>query len=145
MALALRVMEGAGARPAIRAAEDRLVAERRLHALELVGDEIERLVPRHLDERLFAALVARRSGAALEPALADRGPQHAQARHLVRQHVQADRRGIGVLGEGMELRGLALLVVFDFVDAPVGCGKRTLMGHGNSVYSQSSLVKSARR
>ena len=127
--LALRMMEAAGTRPTIRAAEDRLVSERRLDSLQLIGDQVKRFVPRHLDERLLAALVARRSGAALEPALADRGSQHAQPRHLVRQHVQADRRGVGILGERVQLRGLARFVVFDFVDAPVGGGERTLMGH----------------
>ncbi len=71
MHLALRVMEAAGARPAVRATEDRVVAERGPDALQLIGDEIERLVPRHFDERLLPPFVACRAGAALEPALAE--------------------------------------------------------------------------
>ncbi len=128
--LALGVMEAAGARPAVGAAEDRAVRMRLLHPLELAGDAIERLVPRQLDERLLSTFVAIRAGAVLEPAPAEGRPADPQPRHLVGQHVQADRRRIGIVREGVELRRLSLVVVFDFVDAPVGGGERTLMGHG---------------
>ena len=129
MDLALRVMEAAGARPAVGAAEDRAVGVRVLDPLEFLGDEIERLVPLELDERLLAALFGSSAGAFLQPALAHRRTAHAQPRHLVGQHVQADRRGIGILGERMQPHRLAVVVVLDLVDAPMGGGEGALMGH----------------
>jgi hypothetical protein len=83
MDLALRVMEAAGARPAVGAAEDRAVGVLVLDPLELIGDEIERLVPLDLDEGLLAALFGIGAGALLQPALAHRRAPHAQARYLV--------------------------------------------------------------
>ncbi len=65
MHLALRVVEAPGAPPAVRAREDRLVAVRGLHPLQLRRDEIERLVPGHFDERLGAAPFGARAGAAV--------------------------------------------------------------------------------
>ncbi len=129
MDLALRMMEAAGARPAVGAAEDRAVGMRVLDALQLLGDEIERLVPLDLDEGSPGRASQARRRAFLQPALAHRWPAHAQPRHLVGQHVQADRRGIGILGEGMQARGLAVVVVLDLVDAPMGGGEGALMGH----------------
>ena len=131
MQLALGVMETPGACPAVGAAEDRPVAEIALHAAELARHQVERFVPRHFDEGLGAAPLREGAGTMLEPALAHGGTAHAQARHLVGQHMQADRRGIGILREGMKMDGLAGLVVFDFVDAPMRQGERALMRHGN--------------
>ena len=136
MDLALRVMEAAGARPAVRAAEDRAIGVRLAHPLDLVGHDVERLVPGQFDERLLSALVARGPRTLLEPALAHRRPAHAQARHIVGQHVQTDRRGIGILRERVQADRLALVVVFDFVDAPVGRGERALVGHLMSLWSK---------
>ena len=132
MQLALGVMETPGARPAVGAAEDRPVAEIALHAAELARHQVEGLVPRYFDEGLGAAPLREGARTLLEPAPAHGGTAHAQARHLVGQHVQADRRGIGILREGMQTGGLAGLVVFDFVDAPVGHGERALMSHGTA-------------
>jgi hypothetical protein len=128
--LALRVMEASGARPAVGAAEDRTVGVGALHARQFPGEEIQRLVPWQLDERFLAAPLGIGAGALLEPALAHGRPAYAQPRHLVGQHVQADRRGIGVLGERMQARGLAGFVVLDLVDAPMGGGEGALVGHG---------------
>src|SRR5690348_11116899 len=129
MDLALGVMKAARARPAVGATEDRAVRVPGFYARQLFGDEVECLLPRHFDERLLSALVAARAGAMLEPALAHRRAAYAQPRHLVRQHVQADRRGVGILREGVQPDWLALVVVLDLVDAPVGGGERTLMSH----------------
>ena len=78
----------------------------------------------------------------LQPAPAHGRPAHAQARHLVGQHVQADRRGIGIFREGVQTSGLAVVVVFDFVDAPVGHGERALMSHGTSGLAGEELRRS---
>ena len=84
MDLALGVMEAAGARPAVGAAEDRPVGMLRLYAREFLGHEIERLVPRHLDERLLASTLGMAAGPVFQPAFAHRRPAHAQARDLGR-------------------------------------------------------------
>ena len=55
MELTLRVMEPAGAGPAVRAAVDRLVAVRCRTRCKLAGDEIERFGPLDLDELVGAA------------------------------------------------------------------------------------------
>ena len=52
MDLALRVVETAGARPAVGAAINGRIAVLPPHPVDLAGDEIERGVPIHLDERL---------------------------------------------------------------------------------------------
>src|SRR5690348_14024043 len=48
--LALGVMKASRARPAIGAAEDRAVSELFFDPFQLRGDDVERLVPRHLDK-----------------------------------------------------------------------------------------------
>ena len=106
--LALGVMEASGARPAIGAAEDRPVAEiASSRAPSSPATRSSASSHAHLDERLGAAPLREGAGAVLEPALAHGGTAHAQPRHLVGQHVQADRRGIGILREGMQMDGLA--------------------------------------
>src|SRR5690242_11598352 len=55
--LALGMVEAAGARPAIGAAEYRLIAVLRPNARELPGDAPEGFLPRYFDERFAAALV----------------------------------------------------------------------------------------
>ena len=130
--LALGVVETSGTRPAIGTTENGLVAEFAFHAGELAGHQIKRLIPRNLDKRLGAAALGEGARTLLEPALAYGGATHAQAFDLVGQHVQADRRGIGIFREGMQLDGLAGLVVLDFVDAPMGHRQRSWMLHGTS-------------
>src|SRR5690242_9296947 len=127
--MALGMVEPSGTRPAIGAAENGLVAGFAYYAAELAGHQIKRLVPGNLDKRLGAAALGEDAGTLLEPALADGGATHAQAFDLVGQHVQADRRGIGILRKGMQLDGLAGLVVLDFVDAPMGQRQRSWMFH----------------
>src|SRR6266436_7360627 len=123
-------MKTPGTRPAIGAAEDRLVAEIALDATEFASHQVECFIPRHFDEGLGAAALREGAGTMLEPALAHGGTAYAQARHFVGQHVQPDWRGIGILREGMQMDGLAGLVVFDFVDAPMGQRQRSWMLHG---------------
>src|SRR6266478_7216597 len=136
-------MKTPGTRPAIGAAEDRLVAEIALDATEFASHQVERFIPRHFDEGLGAAALREGAGTMLEPALAHGGTAYAQARHFVGQHVQPDRRGIGILREGMQMDGLAGLVVFDLVDAPMGQRQRSWMRseeHTSELQSQSNLV-----
>src|SRR3981081_4714432 len=99
-------MKTPGTRPAIGAAEDRLVAEIALDATEFASHQVECFIPRHFDERLGAAALREGAGTMLEPALAYGGTAYAQARHFVGQPVQPDRRGIGILREGMHIDGL---------------------------------------
>src|SRR6266481_8069987 len=125
-------MKTPGTRPAIGAAEDRMVAEIALDATEFASHQVECFIPRHFDEGLGAAALREGAGTMLEPALAYGGTAYAQARHFVGQHVQPDRRGIGIFREGMQMDGLAGLVVFDLVDAPMGQRQRSWMLHGRS-------------
>jgi hypothetical protein len=100
MHLALRVMKAPGAAPAVRAGEYGVVAVRGLHPLQFLSDEVERLVPRHFDERLGAAPVGARAGPAFEPAPAYRRPQYTGRRSKRRRHRIADRRGVWIVGKG---------------------------------------------
>ena len=59
MQLHPRLVEDAGRRPALRAAHDGLRPMLAPDAGDLAGDQIERLVPRHRNERLAAAALAR--------------------------------------------------------------------------------------
>ena len=69
-----RVVQAAGARPAVGAGEDRAIAEAGLHPRQLVGHQRERGVPIDRHERLGAALGAVAACTAFEEALADMGP-----------------------------------------------------------------------
>ena len=94
--LALRMMEAPRRGPAVGAAEDRRVAMRVAHPVDLGRGDVERLVPRQLDEGLAAAPAAL---APLEPALADRGPRHPAAV----MHGGGNRlRNLGRIGIGLE-------------------------------------------
>src|SRR6185295_6116637 len=64
-----RVVEAPGARPSVGAGEDRVVAGRRLDALQLVGDAVEHRFPVDRDERLGPATTA--VAGSVEPALPD--------------------------------------------------------------------------
>src|SRR5262249_33144097 len=70
--LALRVMETPGARPAVRATEDRAGSMCVAYPLELVCQQVEHAVPGHRDELIPAAPVVG-TGSALEPAAPDHG------------------------------------------------------------------------
>src|SRR5882757_5982453 len=63
-------MKTPGTRPAIGAAEDRLVAEIALDATEFASHQVECFIPRHFDEGLGAAALREGAGTMLEPALA---------------------------------------------------------------------------
>ena len=62
-----RVVQTAGAGPAVRAAEDRGVAVTIANARDFARDEIERFVPRNGDERVVAAHAARRTARRIQP------------------------------------------------------------------------------
>jgi len=109
-------------------------------ALQLAGDEIERLVPRDRDERLaapaLAAAGARLAEGAGEVAGADHRP--ADARRIVERarYRAADRRRLGVVG-GRRQRADAAVCDLDVEAAPVIRGRhgaRLLgaIGHGLS-------------
>src|SRR5450830_1330975 len=53
MQLALRVMEASGTAPAVASAENRRIAMFGLDPLQLVGDQIERHLPRHFNKGLL--------------------------------------------------------------------------------------------
>ncbi len=68
--LTLRVVEAPGARPPVRATEDRLVAGLLADSAELVADELERVVPVDLHELVGSASVIR-PWTMFEPTLAN--------------------------------------------------------------------------
>ena len=55
--LSQRMMEPSGAGPTVRAAEDRTRSMRIAHARKFIGQQVERAVPRHRDERIAATPV----------------------------------------------------------------------------------------
>ena len=79
MHLADGVVEAPGARPAVRAGVDRLVAVRLPHAIDRAGDEVERTVPVDLDERVQAATPGLGTRAVFQHRAAHRRPAHAHA------------------------------------------------------------------
>src|SRR5262249_24541867 len=121
--LALRVVKASGTAPAVGAAEDRFVSVRGFHPFQLRSREIERLVPCHLDERFGAASFGASTGPALEPAFANGRPQYSGGRCEGRGHRVADRRWIGIVGEGLE-GGYASGLDFDLIHAPMGGGEQ---------------------
>src|SRR5262249_15052958 len=94
--LALRLVEETGARPAVRAAAERLVAVLRDAPAVLVRGAIPCLLPRERNEGVGAA-VARRSRAALEPAAAGDRAQHARGMADAPREVREERRRVGVV------------------------------------------------
>ena len=96
----LGVMQLAGAGPAVGAGEDRLVAMRLAHPLQLVRHQIQRPIPgdRHVGLRAPAGT---RIGSPLQVALADVGAvDPAPVIDRFRHRLQ-DGRGLGVPGEGL--------------------------------------------
>ena len=85
------MVDAAGRRPSIGAAEDRGMAERLAHARKFRGDRVQRLVPGHFVEALGAGALL-----ALAPSLADGRPRDAQRRvHHLRDGLEHVRgRGI---------------------------------------------------
>ena len=126
--LALRVVEPAGAGPAVGAAEDRPVPVLVLHARRA---------------RAATRSSASSHGTSTNGSAALRfgpGPRSSQLLRMAgrrmrsratswRQHVQADRRGIGIFREGMQA-GPGHRRHIRLRRRPSGPGKRTLMGHG---------------
>ena len=57
--LVLRMMKAARAGPSVGAGENCVVAALANHALDFIGDQIERAIPGHRDETIGAAAIAR--------------------------------------------------------------------------------------
>ena len=117
--LALRVMEAAGARPAIGAPEDRLISMLALHAIELARHQTRHLghgsatnssLPRPAPVPVgpFSSQPLRTAGRVTRQAMVERANQGL-----------ADRRRIGVELEGRD-GGDATLPRFHAVGAPMG-------------------------
>ncbi len=127
--LALRVVEAAGAGPAVRAAEDRLVAVGAPHARELPGEQVERVVPGDLDELLAARARTTGPGPSLEPAPPDRrrgDPRRVPQRAGDVAEQRRGRRVCGVRHDG----DLAAGRHPDAVGAPVRGGRGRHGVHG---------------
>ena len=75
MQLALCMVEAARAGPAVRATEDRGVAECGTHTLQFARGQVERVVPGHLHELVVAPCACTRS--VVQPSAADVGMQNA--------------------------------------------------------------------
>ena len=133
--LALRVVEAAGAGPAIGAAENGAVAVRGFDAGEFGGDEVQRDRPFHFHEGFAAAQFGRRAGAAVEPGFAYGRAANAEALQFRRQGVQADIVRVRVL------RPVAEFAAFNFVDAPMGGGVVGHYGCSNSSARASTMVQ----
>ena len=71
--LRARMMEAAGAGPSVGAGVDGVIAAIANDALEFVGDQIERAIPRHRDVSIRSATIASAAGALLEPSCAHCG------------------------------------------------------------------------
>src|SRR5262249_54412486 len=99
--LTLRVMESPRAAPAVGAAIDRLAAKSLVDATELTGQQVDRGLPAHRDERLRSAARAR-TRSAVEPA----GPHHrldgARRMSKASDDVAEERGRIGVVAVGMD-------------------------------------------
>ena len=116
MDLALRVVKASGAGPTVGAAEDRLAAMGLLYPAQLVGQQVEHLVPLHLDI-VIAAAPRVGTGAVVEPALAHHGPGHADRVAQRVPQVLDDRIGVRVLGVRLHAQ----------IGSVPGRGKRTPM------------------
>src|SRR6266581_996191 len=110
-------MKTPGTRPAIGAAEDRLVAEIALDATEFASHQVECFIPRHFNEGLGAAALREGAGTMLEPALAHGGTADAQALDFVDAPMGQGERAlmshgtVSLAGDGKiaSLRGQNLL------------------------------------
>ena len=117
--LVRRVVELSGARPPVGAGEDGAVAVRGDHPPELARDEPARLLPRHRDERLGAALRAIRTGAVREPPLAHHRLRDPAGIVEGVDHAVRDRGRIGIVLEAVQ-RGQPAVAHHRAVRAPVG-------------------------
>ena len=129
-----RMMEPAGARPAVGPRIDGAIAVFLADTADLSRREVERPVPGDRDERPLAPAAAVAEGAVVEPRL----PHH-RLRDPDRVfdglgHAGADGRGVGVLVERPQGLDLAVRHI-DFVGAPVG---RRPMGSFRSAHVRAS-------
>ena len=114
----LSVVHATGARPAVGAGVDALVAVFCADAGDFTGEQVEDLVPADLDEGVAATLTPLCRGAVLQPAGADRrAPDTAGAVEAVGDVLveAVGRRVARVVADG----GDPLAVGFDQTDAPV--------------------------
>src|SRR5580692_11580127 len=97
------MMEAAGAGPSVGAGVDGVIAAIANDALEFVGDQIERAIPRHRDVSIRSATIASAAGALLEPSCAHCGLRDAAGMmQRVGNRVKQGRR-IRIAGEGARL------------------------------------------
>ena len=99
MDLALRVVEAAGARPAIGAAEHRARAVVLAHAAEFGAEQVERRVPGHRHELVAAAAIVR-TRSVLQPAAADHRLRDARPMSQGAGEILDDAVWIGIAGYG---------------------------------------------
>ena len=119
----LCVVNAPGARPAVRASVDALVAVFRADAGDLTGEQVEDLVPADLDEGVAAALAPLRRGAVFKPAGAHRRSADAAGAVEAIGNILVEavwRRIARVVADG----GYPLAVGFDQTDTPVIGGQR---------------------
>ena len=140
MELALGVVEAAGTGPAVGAAEDRLVAERGAHAVQLVSEQVKGGGPVNLDVLVVgAATVIVGAGAVLEPPPAQ-GRAGDACPGMLRVGDVGDRRGrIGVVGVRPGPGDMAVVVDVDQVGAPVGA-RLHLMRHDTHVPTETNRL-----
>ena len=107
--LILRVMEAARARPSVGTAEDRAIAVLANHPLQFTGHQIDRPIPRDLNEPIAAATIVRHARTVLQPALANRGPRDAAMMVDRIGNRRQHRRRIGIVRKGLDLDQSAIL------------------------------------
>ena len=122
MQLALRMVKATGARPAIGAAEDRLVAVLGDHPPQRIRRHVQRLVPGHGDERLDAAFGAIAPPRPLQIARADAGARNTAPGILRGEQRLAYGRGLCVVLGRMDGHNPAVPGL-DVEVAPVGAGR----------------------
>ena len=103
MQLALRMVEAAGAGPAIGAAEDRSGPDIVAQPAQLAAQPIQHRLPAHRHEVVPAAAVVR-AGSAFQPAAADHGLRDPGAMAERRREVVDDAVGIGIAGMGAHVQ-----------------------------------------
>lgn len=119
MKLALRMVKTPGARPAVRAAEHRLRAKIIRYAFQLIGRQIQRLLPANSDV-LICAAARIRARAVLQPAFTYHRLRDTRRVAQRISKVFQQRAGIGIAGKR---RNLQLVAAIEAVNAPsASCG-----------------------
>src|SRR6185312_57026 len=114
-----RVVEAARARPSVRAAEDRGVAEALAYTADLGRDESCCALPVDPHERLASAQLRSCARPLLEPAAPHAGSRDPKGRHPRVELIESVGCGVRIAGVGLEARRLSLLGHLVLVHAPV--------------------------